>query len=135
MQILEKVYHSLKIRFCALHFAGQENCTRSKSSVQPNHMASMTKGFGTLNSISCKKTNIYGLFNKQTNRKRSHKKRRYNKRAPQPDVAMSTLVDLANMIEKPEGVHNNINTTKLFSISFQQLSTLQELALEPINKL
>ena len=56
---------------------------------------------------------------------------RYNKRAPQPDVTMSTFVDLVDMIEKPEGVHK-INT-KLFSISFPQLRCLQELALESKN--
>ena len=44
---------------------------------------------------------------------------------------MSTLVDLVDMIEKPEGVHK-INT-KLFSISFPQLHCLQELALESTN--
>ena len=43
----------------------------------------------------------------------------------------STLVDLVDMIEKPEGVHN-INT-KLFSISFPQLRSLQKLALESTN--
>ena len=42
--------------------------------------------------------------------------------------AMSTLVDLVNMIGKPESVHK-INT-KLFSISFPKLHGLQELALE-----
>ena len=63
--------------------------------------------------------------------KRSHGKRHYNKRASQPDVAMSTLVDLVDMTEKPESVHK-INT-KLFSISFPQLRGLQELALESIN--
>ena len=54
-------------------------------------------------------------------RKRSHGKRHYNKRTPQPDATTSTLVDLVDMIEKPEGVHN-INT-KLFSISFPQLKS------------
>ena len=44
---------------------------------------------------------------------------------------MSTLVDLVDMIEKPEGVHK-LNT-KLFSISFPQLRCLQELALESTN--
>ena len=44
---------------------------------------------------------------------------------------MSTLVDLVDMIEKPEGVHK-INT-RLFSISFPQLRHLQELALESKN--
>ena len=53
------------------------------------------------------------------------------KRAPQPDVTMSTLVDLVDMIEKPEGVHK-INT-KLFSISFPQLCCLQEGALGSTN--
>ena len=69
-------------------------------------------------------TNIYSLFNKQPRRKRSHGKRHYNKRTPQPDATTSTLVDLVDMIEKPEGVHN-INT-KLFS-------SLQKLALESTN--
>ena len=55
----------------------------------------------------------------------------YNKRAPQPDVTMSTLVDLVDMIEKPEGVHK-INT-KLFFTSFPQLRCLQELAPESTN--
>ena len=41
---------------------------------------------------------------------------------------MSTLVDFMDMIEKPEGVYN-INT-RLFSISFPQLRSLRELALE-----
>ena len=64
-------------------------------------------------------------------RKRSHGKRHYNKRTPQPDATTSTLADLVDMIEKPEGVHN-INT-KLFSISFPQLRSLQKLALESTN--
>ena len=55
----------------------------------------------------------------------------YNKRAPQPDVIRSTLVDLVDMIEKPEGVHK-INI-KLFSISFPQLRCLQEFSLESTN--
>ena len=55
----------------------------------------------------------------------------HNKRAPQPDVTMSSLIDLVDIIEKPEGVHN-INT-KLFSILFPQLHSLQEFALESTN--
>ena len=38
---------------------------------------------GTLSSTSCKKTNVYTLFNKHQRRKRSHGKRHYNKKAPQ----------------------------------------------------
>ena len=41
---------------------------------------------------------------------------------------MSTPVDLVDMIEKPQGVHNT--NTKLFSILFPQLCSLRELALE-----
>ena len=44
---------------------------------------------------------------------------------------MSTLVDLMDMTEKPEGVHK-INT-KLFSVSFPQLRCLQELVVESTN--
>ena len=44
---------------------------------------------------------------------------------------MGTLVDPVDMIEKAEGVHNII--TKLFSVSFSQLRSLQELALESTN--
>ena len=84
-----------------------------------------------MSSILCKKTNIYSIFDKQPRQKRSHGKRHYNKIAHQPDVTMSTLVDLVDMIEKPEGVQK-INT-KLFSISFPQLRCLQELALESTN--
>ena len=84
-----------------------------------------------MSSISCKKTNIYSLFNKQPRRKRSHGKRHEKEKAPQQDVAISTFVDLVDMIEKPEGVHKT--NTKLFSISFLQLRGLQELALESTN--
>ena len=44
---------------------------------------------------------------------------------------MSSLVDLVDVIVKPEGVHK-INT-KLFSVSLPQLCCLQELALESTN--
>ena len=58
-------------------------------------------------------------------------KKHYSKRDPQPDITISSLVDRVDMTEKAEGVHN-INT-KLFSISFPQLRSLQELALESTN--
>ena len=44
---------------------------------------------------------------------------------------MSPLVDLVDITEKHEGIHN-INT-KLFSRSFPQLQSLQELALKSTN--
>ena len=47
-------------------------------------------------------------------------KRYYDKIALQPDVTMSTVVDLVDMIEKPEGVHK-INT-KLFPYHFRSFA-------------
>ena len=119
------------ILLTSLHRTRELFWIKELGTAKPYGFNDQIKGVGTLSSISCKKTNIYGLFNKQPIRKRSHGKRRYNKKAPQPDVTMSTLVDLVDMIEKPEGVHK-INT-KLFSISFPQLCCLQELALESTN--
>ena len=133
VQILEKVYHSSEnpTLLTSLCRTRELFWIKELGTAKPYGFNDQIKGVGTLSSISCKKTNIYSLFNKQPRRKRSHGKRRYNKRAPQPDITMSTLVDLVDMIEKPEGVHK-INT-KLFSISFPQLRCLQELALESTN--
>ena len=133
VQILEKVYHSSEnpTLLTSIHRTRELFWIKELGTAKPYGFNDQMKRVGTLSSISCKKTNIYSLFNKQLRRKRSHGKRYYNKRAPQPDVAMSTLVDLVDMIEKPEDVHK-INT-KLFSISFPQLCGLQELALESTN--
>ena len=132
VQILEKVYHSsenptLPTSFCRTR---ELFWIKELGTAKPYGFNDQIKS-RYLSSISCKKTNIYTVFYKQRRRKRSHEKRHYNKRAPRPDVAMSTLVDLVNMIEKPEGVHK-INT-KLFSISFPQLHGLEGLALESTN--
>ena len=133
VKILEKVYYSSEnpTLLNSLHRKRDLFWIKELITAKPYGFNDQIKGVGTLSSISCKKTNIYSLFNKQLRRKRSHGKRHYNKRAPQPDVTMSTLVDLVDMIEKPEGVHK-INA-KLFSISFPQLHCLQELALESTN--
>ena len=133
VQILEKVYHSSEnpTLLTSLRRTRELFWIKELGTAKPYGFNDQIKGVGTLSSISCKKTNIYSLFNKQPRQKRSHGKRCYNKRAPQPDVTMSTLVDLVDMTEKPEGVHK-INT-KLFSISFPQLRCLQELALESTN--
>ena len=133
VQILEKVYHSSEnpTLLTSLRRTRELFWIKELGTAKPYGFNDQIKGVGTLSSISCKKTNIYTLFNKQPRRKRSYGKRRYNKRAPQPDITMSTLVDLVDMTEKPEGVHK-INT-KLFSISFPQLRCLQELALESTN--
>ena len=133
VQILEKVYHSSEnpIMLSSFRRTGELYWIKELGAAKPNGFNDQIKGVGTLSSISCEKTNIYSLFNKQLRRKRSNGKRHYNKRAPQPDVSMSTLVDLVDMIKKHAGVQN-INT-KLFSISFPQLRALQELALESTN--
>ena len=130
VQILEKVYHSSEnpTLLTSLRRTRELFWIKELGTAKPYGFNDQIKGVGTLSSISCKKTNIYSLFNQQPRWKRSHGKRRYDKKAPQPDITMSTLVDLVDMIEKPEGVHK-INS-KLFSISFPQLRCLQELALE-----
>ena len=89
------------------------------------------KGVGTLSSTSCKKTNAYTLFNKHQRWKRSHGKRHYNKKAPQPESSIDALIALIDMIDQPEGVHKI--KTHLFSMSLPQLSSLQEIALESTN--
>ena len=133
VQIFEKVYHSSEnpTLLTSLRRTRELFWIKELGTAKPYGFNDQIKGVGTLSSIPCKKTNIYSFFNKQPRQKRSHGKRRYNKRAPQPDVTMSTLVDLVDVTEKPEGVHK-INT-KLFSISFPQLRCLQELALESTN--
>ena len=132
-QILEKFYHSSENLTLLTSFRRTRELfwIKELGTAKPYGFNDQVKEVSTLISIPCKKTNIYSLFNKKPRRKRSHGKRHYSKRAPQPDVTMSTLVDLVDMTEKPEGVHS-INT-KLFSISFPQLCSLQELALESTN--
>ena len=127
VQILEKVYHSSEnpTLLTSLHRTREQFWMKELGTAKPYGFNDQIKGVSTLSCISCKKTSIYSLFNKQPRQKRSHGKRCYNKRAPQPDVTMSTLVDLVDMIEKPGSVHK-INT-KLFSRSFPQLRCLQEL--------
>ena len=133
MQIVEKFYHSSENPTLLTSFRRTRALfwIKELGTVKPYGFNDQINGVGTLSSISCKKTNIYSLFNKQPRRKRSHGKRHYNIRAHQSHVTMSTLVDLVDIIEKPEDVHN-INT-KLFSISFPQLRSLQDLALELTN--
>ena len=99
VQILEKVYHSSEnpTLLTSLRRTRELFWIKELGTAKPYGFNDQIKGVGTLNSISCKKTNIYSLFNKQPRRKRSHGKRHYNKRAPQPDVTMSTLVDLVDM--------------------------------------
>ena len=133
VQILEKIYHSLENPTLLTTICRTRELfwTKELGTAKPYGFNDQIKGVDTLSSISCQKINIYSLLNKQLRRKRSHGKRHYNKKSPQPDVTMSTLVDLVDMIEKPEGVHK-INT-KLFSISFSQLRHLQGLILESTN--
>ena len=70
------------------------------------------------------------LTNKQQ-QKRSHGHRHYNKKPPQLDSSMDTLVNLIDSIDQPQDVHN-IKMT-LFSISLPKVCELQSLALESTN--
>ena len=93
VQILEKVYHSSEnpTLLTSLRRTRELVWIKELGTAKPYGFNDQIKGVGTLSSISCKKTNIYSLFNKRPRLKRSHGKRRHNKRAPQPDVTMSTL--------------------------------------------
>ena len=131
VQILQKVHHSSE----KLILLNSFDWTRELywSLIQLNHMASMTKLKGSVPwsaSHVRRQTSTASLINNPD--EKDHMERGTAiKELPQPDVSVSTLVDLVDMTEKPEGVRN-INT-KLFSILFPQLHTLQELALESTN--
>ena len=135
VQIYEKIYHSSENSslLTSIRRTRELFWIKELGTAKPHGFNDQIKGVGTLSCISCKKTNIYGLFNKQPRRKRSHGKGHYNKRAPQPDVTMCTFVDLVDMTEKPEGVHTINTKLSSFSISFPQLHCLQEFALESTN--
>ena len=133
VQILEKIYHSsensvniqLHRRLRELHWI------KELGTVAPYGCNDQIKGVGTLSSPSCKHTNVLGIFNKQQRRKRSHGHQHYNKKAPQLDSNIDTMVNLIDLIDQPQGVHK-IKTT-LFSISLLKLRELQSLALESSN--
>ena len=119
VQILEKIYHSsenpvnieLHRRLRELHWI------KELVTAAPYGCNDKIKGVGTLSSPSCKHTNVLGIFNKQQRRKRSHGHRHYNKKAPQLDSSIDTMVNLIDLIDQPQGVHK-IKTT-LFSISLK----------------
>ena len=108
LQILDTFYHSSENPTIITSFRRTRELFYIKElgTAKPYGFNDQIKRVGTLSSISGKRKNIYSLFNKQPRRERSHGKRHYNKRAPQPDVTMSTLVDLVDMTEESEGVHN-----------------------------
>ena len=107
VQILEKIYHSsenpvnirLHRRIRELHWI------KELGTAAPYGCNDQIKGVGTLSSPSCKHTNVLGIFNKQQRRKRSHGHRHYNKKTPQLDSSIDTLVNLIDSIDQPQGVH------------------------------
>ena len=133
VQILEKIYHSSGSPSLSTPLRGErELCwIKDLGTAKPYGFNDQIKGVGTLSSTSCKKTNVYTLFNKHQRRKRSYRKRHYNKKAPQPESSIDALITLIDMIDQPEGVHKI--KTHLFSMSLPQLSSLQEIALESTN--
>ena len=76
VQILEKVYHSSENPTLLTSFRRTREpfLIKESGTARPYGFNDQIKGFGTLSSISCKKTNIYSIFNKQLRRKRSHGK-------------------------------------------------------------
>ena len=133
VQILEKIYHSSENQVnIRLHRGLRElYWIKELGTAAPYGCNDQIKEVGTLNSPSCKDTNVLGIFNKQQRRKRSHGHRNYNKKTPQIDSGIDTFIDLIDSIDQPQGVHK-IKTT-LFSISLPKLRELQSLALESTN--
>ena len=76
VQILEKVYHSSEnpTLLTSLCRTRELFWIKELGTAKPYGFNDQIKGVGTLSSISCKKANIYSLFNQQPRRKRSHGK-------------------------------------------------------------
>ena len=93
VQILEKIYHSSENPTLLTSICRTRKLfwIKELGTAKPYGFNDEIKGVGILSSISCKKTSIYSLFNKQPRRKTSHGKRHYNKRAPQSDVTRALL--------------------------------------------
>ena len=93
VKILEKVYSSDKPALStSLRWIRELHWIKGLGTAKPYGFNDQIKGVGTLSSTSCKKTNIYALFNKHPRRKRSHGKRHYKKKPPQPESSMDTLL-------------------------------------------
>ena len=133
VQILERIYHNSGSPSLSTPLRRERELfwIKKLGTSKPYGFNDQIEGVGTLSSTSCKKTNVYTLFNKHQRRKRSHGKRHYNKKAPQPESSIDALITLIDMIDQPEGVHKI--KTHLFSMSLPQLSSLQEIALESTN--
>ena len=103
VQILEKIQHfsanpvniRLHRRLRELHWI------KELGTAAPYGCNDQIKGVGALSSPSCKNTNVLGIFNKQQRRKRSHGHQHYNKKTPQLDSSLDTLVNLIDSIDQP----------------------------------
>ena len=133
VQILEKNYHSSESPSLSTPLRTERELfwIKELGPAKPYGFNDQIKEVGTLSSTSCKKTNVYILFNKHQRRKRSHGKHHYNKKAPQSESSIDALITLIDMIDQPESVHKI--KTHLFSMSLPQFSSLQEIALESTN--
>ena len=103
VQILEKIYHSSASPSLSTPLRRERELfwIKELGTAKPYGFNDQIKGVGPLSSTSCKKTNVYTLFNKHQRRKRSHGKRHYNKNAPQPESSIDALITLINMIDQP----------------------------------
>ena len=133
VQILEKIYHNSGSPSLSTPLRRERELfwIKELGTAKPYGFNDQIKGVGTLSSTSCKKMNVYTLFNKHQKRKRSHGKYHYNKMAPHPESSIDALITLIDMIDQPEGVHKI--KTHLFSMSLSQLPSLQEIALDSTN--
>ena len=133
VQILENIYHSSGSPSLSTPLRRERELfwIKDLGTAKPYGFNDRIKGVDTLSSASCKKTNVYTLFNKHQRQKRLHGKRHYKKKTPQPESSTDALITFIDMIDQPEGVHKI--KTYLFFMSLLQLSSLQEIALESTN--
>ena len=92
VQILEKVYIFDKpVLSTSLRRIRELHWIKELGTAKPYGFNDQIKGVDALSSTSFEETNIYELFNKHPRRKRSHGKRHYKKKPPQPESSMNTL--------------------------------------------
>ena len=96
VQILEKIYHSSGSPSLSTPLRREREpfWIKELGTAKPYGFNGQIKGVGTLSSTSCKKTNVYTLFNKHQRGKRSHEKCHYNEKAPPPDSSTDALITL-----------------------------------------
>ena len=91
--------------------------SKELGTAKPYGFNDQIKGVSTLSSTSCKKANVYALFNNLNIRGRKD----HMENTPQPNSSIDAVIALIDVIDQPKGVHKI--KTHLFSMSLPQLST------------